>query len=352
MKKISLVVLMGSLLLLSACNKPQAKIDFNQQNPDKQGQSVDEENKNEPTNADQNSANSSASADHDQLVAKTNAYVDCLNKQSKSVMDAQNYYLNFVNAETGPTGKEPALMILYTSSSNDCVKAVQEVAKAQPSLPDLEKAGETYLAALVKIDPLLVKAHDYYDQKNYKDDAMALGKEMHKPLVDAWKEFEAADKELRTQVDKVNNGVDEKELADLEQKEGRKMPFLLKNTLHFAKPIVEMIDVDKLENIPLEELTAAITDYDKAVTELNDFITAHKDDINEATFLSFTMGSKDFLKSAKDLMRRIRDKEPYSTSDKAIMSTGNAWSVEGSPSKVVHIYNTMVDAYNLQIKLM
>jgi hypothetical protein len=46
-------------------------------------------------------------------------------------------------------------------------------------------------------------------------------------------------------------------------------------------------------------------------------------------------------------MRRIRDKVPYSSGDKMMLSNaGSGWMVESSPPRLLRDYNQLVEAYN------
>jgi hypothetical protein len=50
--------------------------------------------------------------------------------------------------------------------------------------------------------------------------------------------------------------------------------------------------------------------------------------------------AKSYLVTAKQLMRRIRDKVPYSSGDKMMLSNaGSGWMVEGSPPRLLGDYN-------------
>ena len=60
----------------------------------------------------------------------------------------------------------------------------------------------------------------------------------------------------------------------------------------------------------------------------------------------FMSSTKSFLVTAKQLMRRIRDKVPYSQGDKMMLNAGGGWMVEGSPPRLMRDYNQLVDAYN------
>jgi len=57
--------------------------------------------------------------------------------------------------------------------------------------------------------------------------------------------------------------------------------------------------------------------------------------------------AKSYMVTAKQLMRRIRDKVPYSSGDKMMLSNaGSGWMVEGSPPRLLRDYNQLVESYN------
>lgn len=341
MKKSPFFLAVVAMVLLAGCSQLQSKLP-NDQNPSR---NVDQ---NVQQNSNDNTSNPSADngIHSDELTAKMNVYVECLNQQSKPIADARGLYLKFVDPEKGPTGKEPALTIPYYGKAADCVQNINKVQEANPRLADLEKAGAAYAASLQKIDPLLVKAHDYYNQKDYKDDNLATGKEMHPVLMQAWDEFEKADTGLRIQVDKINSEKELKELADIEKSDGRKIPFLVRYVLHSAELVAGLTETGDLESINLENLKKAIDDLEKASTELNDYIAAHPEDENVSRSSLFVTQMKGFLGASKDLMRRIRDKQPYSESDQMLLGGATGWMVEGSPEKVIREYNTLVQYFN------
>ncbi len=60
----------------------------------------------------------------------------------------------------------------------------------------------------------------------------------------------------------------------------------------------------------------------------------------------FISSAKSFLTTAKQLMRPIRDKTPYSSGDKMMLNAGSGWMVEGSPARLLRDYNELIDSYN------
>jgi Protein of unknown function (DUF3829) len=99
----------------------------------------------------------------------------------------------------------------------------------------------------------------------------------------------------------------------------------------------------------LTAITAALNDYESTVKNAEAASGANGDDKIGSMF---TGNAKSFLVTAKQLMRRIRDKVPYSTGEKMNLSgSGSGWMVEGSPPRLLRDYNQLVDSYNSGAKM-
>lgn len=72
-------------------------------------------------------------------------------------------------------------------------------------------------------------------------------------------------------------------------------------------------------------------DYEATVKSLEEASGANGDAMIGWFFLS---DSKSFLVTAKQLIRRIRNKVPYTSGGKMMLGPGNAWMVEGSPARL------------------
>jgi hypothetical protein len=134
-----------------------------------------------------------------------NAYVGCINRLSERSYSSRSRYFSWAN-QNGPTGKERIIYGTYTIyDTSDCRKNVEQANTLEPRDAELEAAGSAYADAVSKLEPLLKEADDYYTQENYKDDKMAKGKAMHPRLVAAWDAFAKADKDLRKNVETIND---------------------------------------------------------------------------------------------------------------------------------------------------
>lgn len=266
-------------------------------------------------------------------VQKLNAYVGCINRLSERAFDARRRYFSWVGKD-GPTGKERIIYGTYTlSDPADCQKAVAAANALEPHAPELEAAASAYVQAVGTLVPLLREANDYYDQENYKDDKMAKGKALHPRLVAAWDAFAAADTKLRSGVEAIQDRKALETLAEIERTEGRTARYHREAVMIQAKALIRAETADTPD---LAKINPALEAYEAAVTAAEGSV--------DSMFLS---SAKSYLGTAKRLMRRLRDKVPYSTGEQMTLSTGaGAWMVEGSPARLIRDYNELVGSYN------
>ena len=271
---------------------------------------------------------------------KINAYVGCINRLSERSYNSRARYFSWVG-KNGPTGKERIIYGTYTIyDTSDCRKNVEKANALEPRDAELEAAASAYAEAVSKLEPLLKEADDYYSQQDYKDDRMAKGRALHPRLVAAWDAFASADKKLRSGVEAINDRRAAERLAEIERSEGRKARYHVEALMIHAKRVVRAQDTAKPD---IAAITQAVNEYESSVKGLEQSSGAD----GEAKIGSFFIGNaKSFLTTAKQLMRRIRDKVPYSTGDKMMLSGGGGWMVEGSPPRLLRDYNQLIESYN------
>ncbi|MGM4906938.1 YiiG family protein [Tardiphaga sp. 866_E4_N2_1] len=280
-----------------------------------------------------------ASAQISPATEKLNAYVGCINRLSARAYDSQSRYFSWA-PKSGPTGKERIIYGTYTIyDTADCAKNVAAANTLEPRDSALEAAAFAYVSAVTALGPLLKEADDYYTQENYKDDKMAKGRALHPRLITAWDAFADADKKLRANVEAINDRRKAEELVAIEAKEGKKTRYYVEAIMIDAKRVVRLQDTDKPD---IEAITKAVSDYEANVKALEEVSTTGGEKIGSM----FASNAKSVLVTAKQLMRRIRDKVPYTSGQKMMMSPGSAWMVEGSPARLLRDYNQLIEAYN------
>jgi hypothetical protein len=270
---------------------------------------------------------------------KLNAYVGCINRLSARAYESRARYFSWAS-KNGPTGRERIIYGTYTIyDTADCRKNVEKANALEPRDAELEAAASGYAEAVGKLEPLLKEADDYYTQENYKDDRMAKGKALHPRLVAAWDAFASADKTLRSGVDAINDRRALEKLAAIEASEGKKARYHVEALMIQAKRVLRAEDAGKPE---LAAITEALNEYETTVKGTEEFAGSGQGKIGSM----FVDNAKSFLTTAKQLMRRLRDKVPYSTGDKMMLNAGSGWMVEGSPPRLMRDYNQLVDSYN------
>jgi hypothetical protein len=274
------------------------------------------------------------------LTEKLNAYVGCINRLSERSFDSRKRYFSWVG-KNGPTGRERIIYGTYTIyDTSDCKKNVEKANALEPRDPELEAAATAYVEAVTRLEPLLKEADDYYKQEDYKDDRMAKGRALHPKLVAAWDGFAAADKALRSEVEAINARRALRRLAQIEEKEGRKARYHVEAMMIQAKRVMRANDGAKPD---LAAITKAIADYEAIIKSAEELAADNPKDKVGSMFVS---NAKSFLTTAKQLMRRIRDKVPYSQGDRMMLGSGGGWMVEGSLPRLMRDYNQLVQSYN------
>jgi Protein of unknown function (DUF3829) len=275
------------------------------------------------------------------LTDKLQPYIECFNSLSESGLRSKARYLSWA-ATSGPTGKERNIYGTYTlSDPSKCDAEIEAANKSEPRETTLENAGSAFIKSLVALEPLLKQANDYYDQGDYKDDKMAKGKALHPQLMAAWATFETANDQLDGVLDSLNDEVQLERLAEIEKAEGKQAHYYVLAVMLEAKKVFRVEGEEKIPD--LAKINTALGALETSVSELDAFASGADRKVG-SIFMSQVKG---YLTTAKELMRRMRDKTPYSSGDRMMLQTSGAgWMVVGSPPRLVHDYNGLVEAFN------
>jgi hypothetical protein len=275
------------------------------------------------------------------LTAKVNAAIECINRLSERSHLSRHRYFSWVS-KNGPTGKERIIYGTYTIyDTSDCRKKVEKANALAPHEPEFEALASAYVEAVAALEPLLKEADDYYSQENYKDDRMAKGKALHPRLIAAWDTFAMADKKLRIDLDVLQDRDAARRLVEIERTEGIKDRYHIEAVMISAKRLLRATEASPTN---LTTITETLSGYEAIVKATEEYAAANK---GAKIGSSFINDAKSFLTTGKQLMRRIRDKTPYSQGEKMILNTGSGgWMIEGSPARLTRDYNQLIGSYN------
>jgi len=275
-----------------------------------------------------------------ELADKLEGYIYCMNYETRSAFSAKQSYERDVDPVKGPTGKENSIYV-QELNPQECFRRIDQAKTKQPPLPDVEAAAAGYETTLGALQQLTKQAHDYYDQKDFKDDKFAKGIAMHKPLMAAFDAFEKADKPFEDKVSSLNDALSQRRLTRLKNDPTQVLPYDIAKSVDDAKKLVHFAEVDSMEQVNLAGLSAGIATYEQSLGALSSYADAHHAEADKVSMLSsFQSASADFLKASKELMRRKRDNKGFKGE---ILPPE---MIDGHPANVLAKFNDMINRSN------
>jgi hypothetical protein len=131
--------------------------------------------------------------------ARLNAAMQCLNRHSAHVFEAQRTYLQKADAAQGPAaGVTPELLEMYgvDNCRDDSAKAMA----ASPAQPELDVPLRAYVRTLTEYGDRFRALSAHYQAGQPPDDDGKKASELHGAVMSAFKAFEAADAALKAAV--------------------------------------------------------------------------------------------------------------------------------------------------------
>jgi HSP90 family molecular chaperone len=173
---------------------------------------------------------------------------------------------------------------------------------------------------------------------------MAKGKALHPQLINAFAKFEQVNKGFEDRVTAMNDEVMARQLTRLEKDASRRLQFLSQRGLNEAKAVIKLVDIGELKELDQQKYDVALQTFDRTLTELEQYADSHKPEVDKVMmFSSYQSSRKNFLKAAKDLLRRKRDNKDF---NKEFFSNSNPSMVDGHPAQVIEKYNSMINDSN------
>lgn len=234
-------------------------------------------------------------------IAKSNAYTQLMNRTLRANESWQRY-ASWVDMKKGPTGKERyiayGLYSLYDVTGE--IRKAEEAAAREPKLPEIDAAVLRYIKAYQELAPLITSAERYYDRKDYRDDNVAEGRTLHAAMVPAARTFLDERAKLDALMRVYKKGLDQRELAALEQREGRSARWQVRNVMIHARAVIDLMPSNEQPIVDLKAFDAATADYAKAVREMDAF-----KDKNPGTSLFIDSQAGTWLGKLRDFSEKV-----------------------------------------------
>lgn len=266
-----------------------------------------------------------------------NYYVKCMNRYTGRAISSYNRYLSWVDAETGPTANERKTFGLYKLYEiDDKIENLEIVNKTASVIAGLGTKGKEYKQAYENLEPLVAEADEYYDMKIYKDDNYSKAKEMHAPLLYAFKKYIKADKELRKEVVKQQSFIFDQVLQNAKAEAG--MYYMILNMLDLGKKTMNKFYLAEHDTSYLTEVETLVEKY-SSLSEDVEFHGKQNNQYKAFSVVSFNR-SKEFLKKAREAIRNIR------TNNRKYAFGREIWVLK----EVLHEYNGIISSTNNDIE--
>ncbi len=211
-------------------------------------------------------------ADLQAAIAKSNAYTALMNRTLRAIQSWERY-ASWVDMKKGPTGKERyidyGLYSLYDVAGE--IKRAEEAVTRAPALPEIDQTIGRYIKAYQELAPLITRAERYYERKDYRDDNATEGRNLHMLMVPAAKTFLDERGTLDAQMRVYKKGLDQRELAAVEQREGRSVRWQVRNVMINARGVMDLMPSNEKPVVDLKAFDAAVADYAGAVREMDRF---------------------------------------------------------------------------------
>ncbi|QCI63720.1 YiiG family protein [Phreatobacter stygius] len=205
-------------------------------------------------------------------IAKSNAYTALMNRTLRAIQSWERYR-SWVDMSRGPTGRERymsyGLYSLYDVAGE--ITRAQEATGREPAFPELDQTVRRYIEAYQALAPLISRAERYYERKDYRDDNLAEGRDLHTRMVPAAAAFLRERALLDTQMRTFKSDLDIRELAAIEKREGRSARWQVRNIMISARAVMDVMPSNDQPIVDLKAFDAVVSRYAGAVREMDRF---------------------------------------------------------------------------------
>ncbi len=175
---------------------------------------------------------------------------------------------------------------------------------------NLGTRGKAYKEALVNLHSIVKEAFEYYNMESYKDDNFRKAKEIHQPLMYAFKKYFERDKELRDEIKKQQANLKNAMNKALKKQHDNHAYTLVHNILQTTEAIADDLVSEKSNH-------KTLTIHTQKLNELIKDIKAFEEEKPDKWMYSFTFvsGFENFYKSARQIIRNSSDKNKNSETE-------------------------------------
>ncbi len=265
-----------------------------------------------------------------QELADLNACVSCVNLFSDSLFRTKDHYLAWLDDPVRGPAENQALVegILPIPDAKPCLQV-----KPRGTLVGFAD----YQESLGRVLSLLRTLYEYYQKGAYHQDGFALGRNLHGPLLLAFRDFEEADLQLRHELFPVLQST----RAALWQ-QGPKL--LRQPTLYHLRRFILLAESGVGDGLApplpaLQDLRLTLDSLTQSVAQgrIRDRRTPKLPD--------FLLNADKFVQSAEQYLDRQDARIPFTKSEQMLIQRGGEYLVEGSLAAFFVAYRGLAHSY-------
>lgn len=246
---------------------------------------------------------------------KRSYYVQALNSRI-SVEGVMKSYLGWAK-ESGPVKGQKDVRSLGNAEYGlkAVIKAGQDNAKTTVTIPGMDDAMQELATASETLLPLMKEGYSYYSRKEYTEDSLAKGVELHAKLMPAYADFVDAGNRLSLLEESLNDGLETQTLAYIEKSHGHKYYWYHTLLMSKARRVINAIPTDRSAPV-LAAFNATIKDFNASLKEFETYYeTAGEAAVRKERMMGFTPKSFDaFLSKSRQFALDVADeKKPATT---------------------------------------
>jgi len=273
------------------------------------------------------------------LRLKTMGYeLECLNQSATKALDIEKHYYSWAPKDQPPSEKTKdikGILSIYFGSG-DCANAVARYNALPPKEPELEQLGTRLATAMQNLQPILIDARYYYENRDYERDKFSKARNLHQKLVEAFDEFDAAKTGLGDETDRLEEQEDQRMLADVEKSVGHTIPYLTRATMVRAGKVRDAV-IRPWDKLQLPLISRRLSHLEAAVKEMIEYRNAHFDGVDYAGVQNFIQESEEVVHLTRNFMRRVENNQPFSHAELDF--------AEESPRWIERRYHTMAQCF-------
>jgi hypothetical protein len=244
--------------------------------------------------------------EEEKIAVELNLYTECTNRSRDRIRESWERYSDRVDPKTGVAkNKQTPHVLRIESELEPCRQAVDQGARLEPALPEIETAMKSYYDHALEVAGYTQQLDEYYEAQGWKTDAWEKGKTIAPSFQTAFETWDAAAVALETAVESKKDENDAKLLVLIESREGRNLRWHAQRVVLAAKAIARCVAVEGTKAAACEEPFSAL---ETAATEFRSYHDAHATEAEAVFWMSsFQSAVATYATQVEAFMRSLKD---------------------------------------------